>query len=73
LEGDALDEAATRASISFATRELKRKSKLLGRSTEVTTLRVMYSPKTGQVRWLDAEQEPEPVATVPQNLRAGRR
>jgi hypothetical protein len=56
------DEAATAASVSFATRELKRRAKL-----EVNVLRVVYAPKTGQLRWLDVEPEPAPVA------RAGRR
>lgn len=73
LEGEGLDEAATRASISFSARELKRKSKLLSSSQDVTTLRVMYTPKTGAVRWLDAEQEPTPIAAAPQKHRAGRR
>jgi carbonic anhydrase len=69
LEGEALDEAATTASVTFAAKELRRRSKTLARSTEVTTLRVVYAPKTGKVRWLDAEPEATP-APAP---RSGRR
>lgn len=69
MEGDALDEAATSASVSFAARELRQKSKLLARSTDLATLRVLYSPREGTVRWLDAE---EPVAEVQSAPRSGR-
>lgn len=70
LEGHALDEAAASASVSYATRELRRrKSKVLGRSTEIATLRVLYSPRAGTVRWLDAE---EPVAEAAPAPRSGR-
>ncbi len=61
LEAEALDEAASVASVSFSTRELRRRSKVLGRSNEVAVLRLIYAPASGSVRWLDAEQEPEPT------------
>ena len=44
LEGEALDEAATIASVNYAARELRKHSK-------VTLLRVVYAPKTGKLRW----------------------
>lgn len=69
LEGDALDDAASSAGVSFAARELRRKSKLLSRSPDIATLRVLYSPREGTVRWLDAE---EPVAEAHLAPRAGR-
>lgn len=56
LDGEALDEAATARSVSFSAKELRRRSKLLARATGVPTLRVLYSPRTGSVRWLDAEE-----------------
>ena len=62
LEGEALDEASTIASVNYAARELRKHSK-------VTLLRVVYAPKTGKLRWLDAEPDPEP-APAP---RSGRR
>jgi hypothetical protein len=55
--------------VNYAARELRRRSKVLAHATDVTTLRVVYAPKTGKVRWLDAETEPEP-APAP---RTGRR
>lgn len=68
LQGEALDDAATAASVSFSARELRRRSKPLARSAEVTLLRVVYAPRTGAVRWLDAEQEPAPTP-APRNGR----
>jgi carbonic anhydrase len=62
LEGEALDEAATIASVNNAARDLRKHSK-------VTLLRVVYAPKTGKLRWLDAEPDPEPVPAP----RSGRR
>ncbi|MDP1824173.1 MAG: carbonic anhydrase [Archangium sp.] len=53
------DEAATTASVSFAARDLRRRSKQLAKATDVTMLRVVYAPKTGKLRWLDAEPEAE--------------
>jgi len=61
LEGEAREEAATAASISFATWELRRRSKVL-RGGDVTVLRVLYRPGSGDVRWLDGEEEPPPAA-----------
>lgn len=68
LEGSARDEAASAAAISFATWELRRRSKVL-RGADVTVLRVLYRPSTGDVRWLDGEDEPAagpaPVGRAP--------
>lgn len=54
------------AAVTFSAMQLQRRSKQLG--PEVTLLRVLYTPKSGAVRWLDAE-EPTP-APAP---RSGRR
>jgi carbonic anhydrase len=70
FEGDALDEAAAVASVSFSTRDLRRRSKVLAKAEDVPTLRVIYAPKTGAVRWLDAEQEAPAPEAAP---RTGRR
>lgn len=70
LDGDALDEVATATSVSYSAKELRRRSKLLAHSTEVPTLRVLYSPRTGSVRWLDAE---EPAGDSPRSPRKARR
>jgi carbonic anhydrase len=70
FEGEALDDAATVASVSFATRELRRRSKVIARNNELPVLRLVYAPKTGAVRWLDAEQEAPPEPSTP---RIGRR
>ncbi len=51
------NDEATLSSISFAARELKRRSKVIAKATDVSVLRVVYAPKTGQLRWLDAEPE----------------
>lgn len=56
FEGEALEAAASEASVSFALRELRRRSKAVAR-TEVPLLRLLYAPATGKVKWLDAEQE----------------
>ncbi len=50
-------EEATLSSVSFAARELKRRSKVIAKATDLNVLRVVYAPKTGQLRWLDAEPE----------------
>lgn len=63
LEGAAREDAATAASISFATWELRRRSKVL-RGGDVTVLRVLYRPASGDVRWLDGEDEPAAPAPV---------
>ncbi len=63
LEGEAKDEAATAASISFSTWELRRRSKVL-RGSDVTVLRVLYRPVAGDVRWLDGEEEAPVAAPV---------
>lgn len=60
LEGETLETAAVETSVSFTAKELRRRSKLLARSKDVTVLRVVYAPKSGAVRWLDAETEPAP-------------
>ena len=62
LEGEALDEAASIASVNDAARELRKHSK-------VTLLRVVYAPKTGKLRWLDAEPDETPTPAP----RSGRR
>lgn len=46
------DDAATAASVSAAVKDLKKRARL-----EVNVLRVVYAPKTGKLRWLDAETE----------------
>ncbi len=61
FQGDALEVAATDASVTFATKELRRRSKVLSRSQGVTTMGVVYEPKTGKARWLTSEAtEPPP-------------
>jgi carbonic anhydrase len=70
LDGDALDEAATATSVTFSAKELRRRSKLLAHSSGVPTLRVLYSPRTGSVRWLDAE---EPAGDSPGATRTAHR
>jgi carbonic anhydrase len=65
LEGQSLENGAAIAATSFATRELRRRLKLTGRPNEVAVLRLLYDPRHGAVRWLDAEQESAPVASAP--------
>ncbi|MFZ5446306.1 MAG: carbonic anhydrase [Myxococcota bacterium] len=61
-EGEALEAAATERSVSWALKELRRRSKAVAR-TEVPVLRLVYVPATGKVRWLDAEEgAPAPEA-----------
>lgn len=62
LQGEALDLSATTASLSVATQELRRRSKVLTRATDVSTHRVIYAPQSGEVRWLDVESTPQPKA-----------
>jgi carbonic anhydrase len=69
--GGLTTEEADVAAITFSAQQLQHKSKKLGRGDEVTLLRVLYTPKTGAVRWLDAEENsPPPPVTA---ARAGRR
>ncbi len=64
FQGDALEVAATDASVTFATKELKRRSKVLSRSQGVTTMGVVYEPKTGKARWLTSEATEPPPRSV---------
>lgn len=66
--GGLTTEESDVAAVTFSAMQLQRRSKVLGHGNEVTMLRVLYTPKTGAVRWLDAE-EPSP-APAP---RSGRR
>jgi carbonic anhydrase len=63
LQGEALELAAAQQSVSFAMSELRRRSRVKG--TSASHLRLLYSPQSGLVRWLDAEAatkpEPEPA------------
>lgn len=62
LEGEEREEAVAAASVSWSAWQLRRKSKLLGHGPDVPLLRVVYRPESGQVRWLDGEEEPAPAA-----------
>lgn len=66
--GGLTTEEADVAAVTFSAVQLQRRSKVLGH--EVTMLRVLYTPKSGAIRWLDAEETPAPVAAAP---RSGRR
>ncbi|MFT3711139.1 MAG: carbonic anhydrase [Archangium sp.] len=53
--GGLTSEEANIAAVTFSAQQLQRQSKKLGHGDEVTMLRVLYTPKTGTIRWLDAE------------------
>ncbi len=53
LKGKPVNEGSP---VSVAVKELRKKSPWLAKGHEVTIFRLMYTPKTGAVTWLDADQ-----------------
>lgn len=59
LKGKPVNDGAT---VSVAVKDLRKKSPWLAKGHEVTIFRLLYTPKTGVVTWLDADDSPPPTA-----------